>query len=695
MNYEQAAAPQSPTGEEDTSGIVSRWLDEITKCERRRDPYIKACEKITERYRQESVLSQDVNASRNNSYRFNILWSNTQTIAPAIYSRLPKPDIERRFLDNDPVGRVAAQILERTVSFCIQENDFHPMMMANRLDFVLFGIGCSWVRYEPTYDETEPSIDSETGEPAEPEVSYEEALIDYVNYADFYYSDSRMWEEFSWVGRRLFMTRQDMVKRFGPIGEKVPLDHKQKTGNNTSITIDKLSPDSKYNKATIYEIWCKPENKVYWIAKEFKQVLDMGEPHLKFDGFYPCPKPARGTISNDVFEPVPDYLQYRDQASQLDEISRRRAGLIRSLRILGVYDSSIEALGTAFTQGSDNELFPYKNDYAQFLQGGGIAAAIQTVPIDKNASVLQGLNAEFSVIKQDIYEITGISDIIRGSSNPNETATAQEIKGRFGTMRLQDKQTEIQRFARDNIKLLAEIIAENFSGETLLAITGIKLPTRQEVQAKFAQEVQQFQLQLQQYQQQIAQYQQIAAQAQQTGQELPAPPQQPEQPQPSNEVTIDDVVDLLRNDPMRNFRIDIETDSTIATDYEAEKQSRIELATAIGPFLQQMLQVGQAAPELIPFLSETMLFVLKGFKAGRPLEESLQKGLAAIAQNAQEPQQPEPDPMVQIKQEQVKGDLQLKKEKQDGEFALKQQALKDKVALSRNLSSVNQALLGQ
>jgi hypothetical protein len=44
-----------------------------------------------------------------------------------------------------------------------------------------------------------------------------------------------------------------------------------------------------------------------------------------------------------------------------------------------------------------------------------------------------------------IYEVTGISDIVRGQGNAQETATAQEIKSQWGSLRIRKLQKQIER----------------------------------------------------------------------------------------------------------------------------------------------------------------------------------------------------------------------------------------------------------
>lgn len=675
-----------------TKGSAKRWLDEIEKSEARLKKFFERCRQITERYRDErDAYLTTYNASANKQYqgqRFNILWSNTQTLLPMLYSRTPKPVIERRFKDDDRVSRIASEMWEKATTTMIELNGFNEVMKNSTLEYALYAQGTSWARYKPTFEEVEVTIVEGQPPVVQQEIKYEEAIADFVCYSDFFYSESRTWEEIDWVSRRVFMTRKEGLERFGEIFEKVNLDHDQTKNDGKQFLV--TNGNKRYNKATVYEIWCKSENKVYWVAKSLSdEILDEMEPPIKFDGFFPCPKPAIGTYTTSTIEPVPDYIQYQDQAKELDDTTKRIGNLIKAIKVAGLYDASFTGFSELLKEGVDNQLMPVSTDWNEFVKGGGsrgMQNVLAMLPIDSSITALTTLYQAREQTKQVIYEITGISDIIRGASNPNETATAQEIKGRFGTLRLQDKQAEIQRFARDNIRLIAEIIAEHFSPDTLMKMSGMTLPTRQEVEMRFQQE-------MAQHQRMMLQYQQIAAQAQQVGQEPPPPP---EQPVPPDIVTIDDVIELLRDDPMRNFKIDIETDSTIATDYEAEKQSRIDFISNVTPFLQQMVPAIQAVPELADPLGEMLMFVIRGFKAGRQLEGTFEESLKKLKeQQAQPPSPPPPDPMIEIKKQQVDGDLALKQKKIEGDLALQQEKLKIDAMMNNPNLLIAQALRSQ
>ena len=82
--------------------------------------------KIIRRYRDDQGTGTGM---ANEAARFNILWSNVQTLIPAVYARMPKADVSRRFGDNDPVGRVASLLIERALDYEIEHYpDFRSSM---------------------------------------------------------------------------------------------------------------------------------------------------------------------------------------------------------------------------------------------------------------------------------------------------------------------------------------------------------------------------------------------------------------------------------------------------------------------------------------------------------------------------------------------------------------------------------------
>src|SRR6187455_1944923 len=124
------------------TGQASRWKAELDSAKRADANFIKRAEKTVKRYRDERDTVDDQDR------KFNILWSNVETLKPAIYAKPPVPEVSRRFDTSSQVNRVAALILERNLHFTVCEHSmFDTTLKACVEDRLLPGRGVAWVRY--------------------------------------------------------------------------------------------------------------------------------------------------------------------------------------------------------------------------------------------------------------------------------------------------------------------------------------------------------------------------------------------------------------------------------------------------------------------------------------------------------------------------------------------------------------------
>jgi len=641
--------PDEPENQ-DGIDLVTKWIEEINLSERELQPWWKAGDIIVRRFKNENRARGGGRPSVGyERRRFAILWSNVSTLQPAIYAKQPKPMVDRRYRDEDPVGKIASDVLERALGFSLDQYDFDGRVKLCVLDYLLPGRGQVWVRYIPHMREVNAEQDYELGEgvqdddrnevgevetpEATEEVVYEEVQCDHVSWKDWLTNPAREWAEVRWVGRRVYMTRAELTERFGAeMAKNVPI-------TTTSTGTDTASDAQKQSSQTgeVYEIWDKPTKTAYWVCKGYTGgVLDKREDPLGLTNFFPCPPPLNATTANDSTIPVADYVQYQDQADELDELTARIGKLQDALRMVGVYAGEANReLQLVFSPGNENKLIPI-DTFDLWKEKGGVRGLIEWVPVDMVIQVLKGCYEARSQVLNDIYQITGLSDIIRGESNPNETATAQRLKGQWGSLRVRDRQRDLQRFCRDAIRLKAEIIAEHFSIDTLKAMTNVKLMTAAEKTA--------IQMQMQQ---QATIYQGQAQAAQEQGRQPPPPP-----PPPSPDImelmaqpTWEDVQALLRNDALRSFRIDVETDSTVEPDENAAKMAFTEFTGAIVNLMTAAAGIVSIAPYTAPLFAEILKQGARTFNVSRSMEDVIDKVFeqAEAAPPVQQPGPPPPD----------------------------------------------------
>lgn len=692
---------------------VKRWVQEIKFYETKAQQWEEKGKKILRRYKDNrSPREQKVP-------RYNVLWSIVESSKPALYSANPKPDIERRFRDKDDLGRVSSMVLERGITYFVNES-FGDAVRQAVADRLLPGRGLVWVRYEPHFkdfqdneneevadegveitDDVEEGSDeagkdyngrsneSDRGESLEgddeeaDEIENEVVCWDYVHWQDFGHCFGRTWDEVPAAWRKVYLTREELEKRFGEeIGSQITLDYSPHDLKDNKY-------DEVEKKATIYEIWDKSSKKVFWIHKDYHQgPLDEQEDPLELEDFWPFPKPLFATLANDDCIPVPDYQEWQDQANELDELTSRIGSITKCVKVAGAYDKSASGIERVLAEGVENQLIPV-DQWAIFAEKGGMKGVMELLPMQEIMATLQGLYEARDKVKGDLYEISGSADVMRGQSDPDETATAQTIKSQFGTMRLDEKQEQVRRFCRDLIKIGTQIIANHFSIETIKKICGVQLMTDEEKKL-----VQMRMQALQQYAQQ-----QKAQQQPQPGQP-PSPPMPPPQLPPlpewlqkcdaedmselMDEPTWEEVDGLIRDEITLSYRIDIETESTIKMDQEADRDARISFLDATGKFLQTAM--ANQNPDLAPLLAKLLMFGVRGFKVGKELESAFDVAIHKLEKDAG---QKKPDPeMAKVQAEQ-----QLQQQKMQADSQLKQLEMQNDAKLEQIKSQAEEARL--
>jgi hypothetical protein len=641
------------------------WYKTIMGYERSYKRWEARVDRIVKKYKDDSRYDRNPNA------RFNILWSNVQTIQPAIFARLPRPDVSRRFRDTDPIGRVASMMLERALEFEIEHyGDYKSAMNNSVLDRLLGGRGVAWVRYEPHivgeaaeeadgapddgYEITEDTDEAETEggmENENPErIEYECAPVDYVHWKDFGHTIARTWEEVTAVWRKVYMSRPALVERFGEeLGYQIPLDTKPE-----DLKQSYKSDDSVY-EALVYEIWDKETGKVLWISKSLGKILDERDDPLGLENFWPCPKPLYSTLTTDSLEPIPDFVIYQDQARELDALCDRIDGLINALKVRGVYDASAVELQRLFSEGENNTMIPVSN-WMAFAEKQGMKGAIDLVDLAPFASALMACYQAMEQVKGQIYELMGIADIQRGQTDPNETLGAQIIKSNNAAGRLKTMQHAVVDFATSLLSIKAQIICNHFTDDTLVKISGAM------------------------------------------------------QLSPQDQALIPQAIELLRNEASKNFRIEVTSDSMIYQDEQQEKQDRMAFLQAVGGFMAQAVPMVQNTPELAPMALEMLKFGITAFKAGKQLEGIIDETADKLRVMSQKMEgQPKPPPpeiqkaqmdnqakmqqiqmQAQLEQAKLQGQMQLEKAKQ--EYQAQENQLKFQLETQRNQADMDMQL---
>ena len=581
---------------------VRLWLMELKLSDKAEEDWREDAKRAVGMYRDEARKRTEYSGRH-----FNILYSNTQTLAPAIYNNTPRPDVRRRFRDADPIGKEIATILERSLSYSTDAYDFDHEVEAVVQDYLLTGRGVLRVTYTPYLGDDE-------------RLDYEEVGCECVPWNDFRISPAKSWRKVRWEAFRHRFTRDELVDEFGAVGREVPLDWTPQgaDGKENEDIAD------AFKRATVWEIWDKAKRQVIFIAESFKdKPLRVDDDPLRLVDFFPTPRPIYSIQSTDSLVPKPEYTVYEDQAKELDDVTQRIGRLTKALKARGAYNGHLGQLLTRIQDADDGEMIASEDLGLDF----DFNRAVWFYPLEIIAAVLERLYANREQIKQTIYEITGIADILRGATKASETATAQQIKANFGTLRLERRQAEVQRLIRDTMRLKAEIVAERFSPQILSMMTGVQLPTEADKQ--------------------------LAA----------------TQNQPIEKPSWKAVLEVMRRDGSRGFRVDIETDNTIAGDEEADKRNITELLGGITQLVNGWAPyVEPQGPIPLQVVVSILLAVIRKFKLGREVEDAINELIPA---DGEDRPPPPPSPEAQAAQAEMEARQQ--------EMAMKQQEMQAKM----------------
>lgn len=583
--------------EAEDGGEYQRWLSEITAGEKELDKWSKKARKIVKEFRAEQKEYDTTFVER----KFNLFAANTQILQTSLLNQQPLPAVDREFNDfNDDAGRVASLIMERALTYQARKNQKLYSILKNVVqDNLVPGVGVSWHTYKAEIEDREepPSQEALEQDPnAKPlqysEVVGEEILDEYVYWEDLVWSPARVWEEVRWLARKVYMTRDQLVKKFGAEkGKKVSLDYNAKKTDTSVETKNQI-----FQQAVVYEIWDREERKIIWITKTYQDILDKKDDFLNLKEFFPCPKPLFATVSNGQLIPIPDYTYAKDQYRELNEINTRIALLIRACRVVGVYDSSAGQIKALLNGSAENTLVPV-DSWAALGEKGGLKGVVDWLPLEQIVKTLEQLYKGREDVKQQIYEVTGMSDIIRGASKASETLGAQKIKAQYASMRIQDRQKAVAMYASSVFDIQAQLLREHVDIQEIARM----------------------------------------AQVQQMGE---------------NPQLVQQALQLIKS-PDFELRCQVESDTLSDIDFQAEKQDRMEFMTAVTNYLKETGGMMTQDQIMGPFLAQLLQFSLAGFRIGRKFEGQLDKTVQQLIKKLSQPQQPKMDPEQQRAQAEI------------------------------------------
>lgn len=585
---------------------VKQWHERITKAEKEYEPFHDLIKETREYYKNESKKN-----------KHSIFWASVETMKPFLYFKQPRPYVDRKEKTSDPAEMVACKIIEKALAWDLAQFDFDSVIKYVRNDFLISGMGLAEEKYEAEFEDIVENGD------LLPLKKSEKVVTSYIDPVDFIADVEKVgiWEDVTWVARKIWMTKQEVIDAFG---EEVK-----------DLIVEPGEKEYQGKDTLVYKIWDKKTSRIYWLSKVCKtDFLKVSDDLLKLNGFFPMPKPIFATQANDSLIPVPDYREIRALLKEMDGLTERMRLTMKALKVSGAYDKAFPELANIL----DKEVtLVAVSDFQKLKDAGGIAGIIDFAPIKQYIDVLSSLAQRRAEIKAELFEITGVSDIMRGNSDPRETAQAVKQKTNFGSLRNQDRQNDMQRFICDLFKIKAEIICERFDAETLAAF----VPN--------------------------------------------TPPK-----------VLTQAVELLKTQKLRGMALGIETDTVFNQDAEAEKA--LSAVKTINDMINTAFQAVSAQPLLLPVYKQMIMSIVATLPNARQFEAVIDDALNKIAQQLSQPKQPQPNPQLMAVQNQATKNQQefaIKKEQNQlkgQELALKKQAEDNKIAMQNKEAEMQFAL---
>lgn len=587
---------------EDPKGWAMRWAAEIPAAREVIKKWWESAEEAVRAYTDER------DGEKKGESHLNLYHSNTANMEALLFGKTPQVDVDRRFADSsDDQARVAAEMMERLLNTDLEkESDNQQEAFRNALkDRLTPALGNVFLRFEAKFeDQAETPAIMRNGAQAAPPVAAqqvkvpgsEKVHVDYKHWKDQLWSPCKTFDQLRWWAFGNDMSETDFVKRFGE--EKRASFTANKKRNEGQKDDDYKDPLAR---CYVWEIWSKERHTVDWFIEGADETLDHKDDPLGLEGFWPFPRPMMANLTTSHLIPTTDWHLAKDLYESIDELETRCDMLQSAIRVVGVYNKANHGVQRMLSpKRRNNELIPI-DDWAVFAESGGVKGQIDWLPLEMVVAALAELREVENEKIAKVYQVTGMSDIMRGQAAQQATATEQAIKARFASVRVQSLQDEFARFCSDTQRIKAEIISKMFDPQTIIDRSNImRTPDAQ-----------------------------LAPQAAQ-----------------------------LIKDRFYEYRISVNPDSVALQDYAALKSERTEFAQSISTYFQGMIPLIQmlgavpgAVPVAVQFTLELGQSLLAGMKGASEMEGIFDQFIAQLKQiAAQPPPPPQPDPQLQVAQ---------------------------------------------
>jgi|LakMenE01Jun11ns_1017448.scaffolds.fasta_scaffold9955877_4 hypothetical protein len=368
--------------------------------------------------------------------------------------------------------------------------------------------------------------------------------------------------------------------------------------------VDEAAP--KRQTIKVYEYWDKYERKVMWVpelgsefitpkAMQMPEEYDEGEqPNglYNLEHFFPVPDPILSNQATDEFWPVPEFYQLVELIEDIHTIFSRMMALTKAIRARVLFDNNVEGLQEALAEATEGDAFGVPNLSQSLVNNGGsLDSVVQYIPVEKMVSALAQVYQALEQRLNTLYRLTGVSDLLQGliADGTQRTFGERQMLEKYALNQHAEPQRKMQEFVRNCYDLLCEMALKNFKDESLERYM------------------------------------------------MPATAPQVHQ------QNFKAALDLLKDDRKR-FRIELETDSTIALNEQYDKQMRVELVNTLTSAIEKVAGIAASSPALVAIELHALKYMVQGFRQGKMFQQEITQAIDQVLKQMQEAAQQTPAP---------------------------------------------------
>lgn len=626
--------------EEQPKEEASKWLDRIDQASKFEEQWRRKAREYEQVYKCKPIQSDSIvtygsvaGGEKIDARRMvrrpqsNIFYSNVQFLRSCALTKMPEIVVRSRYPKTETVDKerkqqftIITDVVQRVLTELVNTTENYEQVQLWKDDVLIDGRGVLWV----IFDEEQQRI-----------------YLQRIGMYDFRISPARNWGEVSWIARRILMSKDDLESVYDEdIIDSVNMGFPSEEDVKTvpAGQIDKIE-----KMAEIWEIWDKNKRRVLHVTKGVKDVLDSEDDPYGLEGFFPTPEPLLAISTRDTMVPTPEFDIYRGDAYDIGNYNRRQAILADGIKGVTAIPKDIIKDTLNLKNARDNDIVILDGSALTNAMSNGrsIGDFFQSEPLENKAQVMDALDARIDRKKGDIYEATGISDAmqitnsLQSSGGDAETATRTIMKGKFGSIRLQDRQKLYNTYIKKIYNICADIVCSSVSAETMQEVSEIVLDGT------------------------------------------------------TTQLTWDNVIQFLRDQRMQKLLLDIETDMNV---WESDAEEQASAESFVETYMEQLqknIEIIKNNPEQADVILALWIYALnrRHIPSGERnlLEDVLRTAAEQAKQAAQEaqdnPDEGQQDPQMilaqaeQTKAENMGQEIQVKAQMQQAELELRKQEL--------------------